>query len=492
MKAMDTTHNLKASSLARYEGEPSEHGSRTAWVLFAVLAFLLVKQLAWLAVIPIWQTPDEPAHFQYVQYLAETGRVPVFNPERPPNVSSAEVNHTEVNGSLNHLAFHPENRPLFTTSTLGPAEEALAKMTRADRLSDGNSSAAPYPPGYYYPAAFAYRLFGGDTVLARVFAVRALSILYVLVTAWAAFRVAGMLWSSLLVRASFALLVGLQPMLSMSGVSVNNDAMLVACGSLVALGLAIVWKHGASWRMGMALGIVAGVGMLTKPQMLPLVVIVPVAALAGTVARREGIGRLMGFLAGYAALLTGAYLPWILFCKAVYGAWMPSLLGLTTAPGLSLWEYAWQWLLQPGLSRTHVLWVVQFWGSFGWLDTVVEDPAYRLVTLFMVVGAIGAWRWIKSSQTEGRALLLGAGTVSLAFLAFLYLAEYQVVNRTGIPMLQGRYWLPVLVPTMLTVFAGCLYLAPTGKDRWTAAAIALGALCLNLACWLRLIERYYV
>lgn len=465
---------------------------RTAMALVAVLAFLLIKQVAWLAVIPMWQTPDEPAHFQYVQYLAETGRLPVFHPQLPSNVSSPEVQHTEKNASLNTVAFHPENRPVFTASADGPGEDELTRLTPADRLSDGNSTAAPYPPGYYYPAAWVYRLFGSDTVLVRFFAVRALSIVFVLLTAWAAFALAGMLWPSCLIRSSFALLVGSQPMLSMSGVSVNNDAMLVACGSLLALGLAHLWKRGTTWWLGLILGLIAGLGMLTKPQMLPLAMLVPAAGVVSTIGRREGRGRLAGFLAAYGGILLLSYAPWLYHCKQVYGMWMPSLMGPATSPGTSLWAYAWEWFLQPGLSRTHTLWVVGFWGSFGWLDTVVSDPAYRLVTAFMVVGTYGAWRWIKASHQPARMLLLGAGIVSLAFLAFLYLAEYQVVNRTGIPMLQGRYWLPVLIPTLLAVFAGTMHMTPAGKHRWTAAAIAVAALGFNLACWLRLIERYYV
>lgn len=460
--------------------------------LLAVLAFLLIKQVAWLAVIPIWQTPDEPAHFQYVQYLAETGHLPVFNPGRDSNVSSPEVQYTEKQAGLNWIAFHPENRPLFTATADGPGEAELARISHTDRLSDGNSTAAPYPPGYYLPAAWVYRFFENDTVLVRVFAVRAVSIAFVLLTAWAAFAMAGMLWPSLLIRSSFALLVGSQPMLSMSGVSVNNDAMLIACGSLLALGLAHLWKRGATWWLGAILGLVAGIGMLTKPQMLPLALLAPTAGVVSAIVRREGWGRLASFLVAFAAFVLLCYLPWVYHCKQVYGMWMPSLMGAASASGTSLGAYLWEWWLKPGLSRTHSLWVVGFWGYFGWLDTMVEDPAYRIVTAFMVVGTYGAWRWLKAPRKPGRVLLLGAGVLSLAFLAFLYLAEYQVVNRTGIPMLQGRYWLPVLIPTLLAVFAGTLHLAPVGKQRWTAAAIAVAALCLNLACWLRLIERYYV
>ncbi|MNY75910.1 hypothetical protein D3C86_2153270 [compost metagenome] len=59
-------------------------------------------------------------------------------------------------------------------------------------------------------------------------------------------------------------------------------------------------------------------------------------------------------------------------------------------------------------------------------------------------------------------------------------------------MLQGRYWLPVLLPLMLVGFGGVLKLSPLDKQRVTAGAIAIAALLFNTLCLLRLIERYYV
>ena len=41
------------------------------WLLLATL----LKQIIFLAVIPLWHGPDEQAHFAQVQYLAEFGRL---------------------------------------------------------------------------------------------------------------------------------------------------------------------------------------------------------------------------------------------------------------------------------------------------------------------------------------------------------------------------------------------------------------------------------
>src|SRR5271156_835893 len=46
---------------------------RAAWAC-AIIATL--SAACWSLVTPPFQAPDEPSHFAYVQYLAETGRLP--------------------------------------------------------------------------------------------------------------------------------------------------------------------------------------------------------------------------------------------------------------------------------------------------------------------------------------------------------------------------------------------------------------------------------
>ncbi|HEY9897918.1 MAG TPA: DUF2142 domain-containing protein [Pantanalinema sp.] len=463
----------------------------TATILALVLALVLLKQIAWLVVIPIWQTPDEPAHFHHVQYLGETGRLPVFDAHKPLTGDSEEVGHTAAQTGLNWVAYRPDHKVPVTDGPDGPLESRLREQPPLARTNDGNSSAANYPPGYYYPASLVYRAFWNGTVVDRVFAVRALSSLFILVTAAAAFFLSGALWPSRFVRACFALLVGFQPMLSMAGVSVNNDAILIALASLTAWTLAVQWQRGLSLGRGALLGLLVGLGMLSKPQMIVFLGLVPAAALAQALWRKEGALAWLRAMAAFGLVFAACYAPWLWHCRQTYGMWMPSLLGAIPVMDVPLHSYVWHYMVKPGLTRTHDLWVVGFWANFGWLDTMVFDPAYRLVELFMWIGALGTWRWLRRRQT-GWQVMLVAVAAAAGFLAFLYMAEYQVFRPTGTPMLQGRYWLPVLLPLMLIGFGGVLNLSPVGKQRVTAGVIAIVALLFNALCLLRLIERYYV
>ncbi len=46
-------------------------------LLLASAAILLV---AWSLVVPIYEAPDEPAHWAYAQYLHEYQQLPVYSP----------------------------------------------------------------------------------------------------------------------------------------------------------------------------------------------------------------------------------------------------------------------------------------------------------------------------------------------------------------------------------------------------------------------------
>lgn len=471
---------------------PTQSAARpgTGW-LVVVLAFVLLKQLMWLAALPLWQSPDEPAHFHYVQYLAETGRLPRFDRSRPTNVSSPEVAYTETHALLNHAAFHTDHRPVTGTASVAPGEARLRQPPPLERLNDGNSTAAPYPPAYYGLAAAVYRLFGDSDILTRVFAVRSLSIAFVLGTVVLAWLLAGELWPGPRIRAAFALVVGCQPMLAMMGVSVNNDAMLVMSGSALAWLLLRTWRVAPGVLSGVAMGLCLGVAWLTKPQGMVLAPFIPmITAMFTWQQGRPWLGwvRAMAGVAIGTAMLAG---PWLWHLQQTYGTFLPALGGLSPVPMTTLPRYLAEHVLQPGLSRTHTVWVEQYWATFGWLDTRTSDLAYRIVEAFAWVGAFGAWRAARQCPGRLRSVLAGCLLLTAGFLVALYAAEYQVVRGTGIPMLQGRYLLPVLLPHMLMFFTGCLMLARQERRVLVAGILAAGFVSFQALALLRVLERYY-
>src|SRR3990167_1557029 len=82
---------------------------KTIWILFFLI--LIVKQLAWIAFIPLWQFPDEQAHFAQVQNLVEASSK--TGEERA--TTSREIYESEVilgtdrnDLGNNNYTYHPE------------------------------------------------------------------------------------------------------------------------------------------------------------------------------------------------------------------------------------------------------------------------------------------------------------------------------------------------------------------------------------------------
>ena len=460
-------------------------------ILLAILALVFVKQLAWLTAMPLWHTPDEDAHYQYVEYLAETGRLPIFTRATPLNQYSQEVVLSLQQSGVEEVKFRPPIQPILTSSTTGPGEERFSQQPRLSRSSDGNSSAAVYAPGYYFPAALAYRAVEDGTLMDRVFAVRAVSIGFVLLTTFLAFQLAGLLWSNLYVRAGFALFVGMHPVLSFLGVSVNNDAMLVALGSAALVYLAYALKTGFSFRQGLVLGFVLGFGLLAKPQMMWFVLVTPFLAALAALYRRDSWKRLIRYGLGVGLSVAMLYGPWLAYCKLTYGTWVPSLIASEGQQAMSLLEFIGTSLSAPGLERAFHLWIISYWANLGWHDTYLAHPVYLALAAFMFLGGIGTLITIFREKDLATLITAASACLALGYLVFLYYAEFQVMRLTGAALLQGRYWLPVILPISAVCFGGLLALLPKERRVQGGVALALASILLNLLTLLRMIERYY-
>ena len=486
-----TTTSL--SSTTSRTGRPGRDGLAPTWVLPLILTLVLVKQLAWLALVPIWQTPDEPAHFDYVQFLAETGKLPTYAPARPFNVPSEEVGHTTRETRLGEVAFRPYVRQPFTATDQGPGEDRLRRLPALGRVSDGNSTASVYGPGYYFPASLVYRMCHDGTVIDRVFAVRALSIGFVLVTVVAAFGFAGWMWPLMgwQVQAAFSLMVGYQPMFSMLGISVNNDAACIAIASIVIVAVTRWASRPMSWWQGAILGLLVGLGLVTKPTMLFWMGAVPVAVSLAAFRQKWSFGQWLipglAFLAGTMLI----WAPWLATCHAKYGAFFPPLPALQTPDPMSFARYVWLYFLKPGTTRLHDMWVEGYWAYFGWLDTRLTGFTYGVLGFLgwgAGIGSLVASRRPGADRLRQLAPLAGA----LLYLAYLYVIEWRIIRTTGSPVLQGRYWLPFILPVSAVLMNGWMTWFPRDRARYMAIAWAALVILLNLACLVRLVDRYYV
>src|SRR3990172_1737385 len=98
--------------------------------LVLLLAATFFSGVLWAAVIPLWQIPDEPAHFGYIQDLGE--RASLF-PE--DDYYPAEVHTVFWQTRLAALPFHPETtQPFQPDSRDGPEEDEIKELPRSLRV----------------------------------------------------------------------------------------------------------------------------------------------------------------------------------------------------------------------------------------------------------------------------------------------------------------------------------------------------------------------
>lgn len=422
----------------------------------AVLAVILAAYLAlaglYAARTPDWQAPDEPAHYNYVRQIADEGRLPVIAPGDWQQ---------EYQEALKASGFDP------------------ALLDRLDTVQYEDHQ----PPLYYLLQTPVYALSGGDLLALRL--ASALLGAGAVIGAWAVIR-AALPGRTSLALAGAGFIAFLPQRLSIAA-SVNNDAL---ADLVVALTLwaAVVYLRGAQRVPPLALGVLAGIALITKTTVYFLAGIVVLAVLLRW--RRERWPPRTA-----AAHLAAAILPALL----IGGMWWARNLdtyGGTDFTGLDRHDAVTVGQLRTdeyientlgGSERQYVENLLtttfhSFWGQFGWMAVPLPATVYRtlwVITLGLLTGAaIYAWheRFPRTLDGPERdALIVFAAVTVLVIAAFAW------YNRDFVQF-QGRYLYPALIPLALIVAAGLRGWAGLVAGRraiadWLPLA-AVGALAL--------------
>jgi hypothetical protein len=472
--------------------------------LCALLA--CINAVCWSVITPPFEAPDEPAHFAYVQQLAETSHLPSSN-EGPYSASEEGAMRAVLIGEV---LWHPEHHTISNKLQERQLQELLAEpLANTDNGNAGVASSEP--PLYYALQVIPYDIGKSDSVLGSLALMRLLS------TIMAAFTA---LFTYLFVREALpgvpwawtvgGLSVALAPLLGfMSGV-VNPDSMLYAVSAAIFFCLARGFRRGLTPRLAIALGALVTVGLLTKVNFVGLIPGIGVGALVLFIRALRERPHPRSF---YAALALAVAIPVtpvgvyilvnVLSGKAGLGL-VSSAISLTTGRESLIGElrYIWEFYLPRipgmknefgGLTTTRDIWFNRSVGLYGWLDTSfapwVDDVALILVTLIALLG-------IRSLLARRRALrrrvaeLLVYATVALGLMALLGSDSYLHKSIEGAGWAQPRYLMP-LVP--LVAIAVALAARGAGR-RWgpvVGTLIVTLVLAQDIFSQLQTVARFY-
>ncbi len=389
------------------------------------------------ALTPIWQVPDEPAHYNYIRALAEGRGFPVI--ER---------------GDYDQAYLRRLTEEKF------PLELPIEPLEYEDHQ----------PPLYYLLATPVYLLFDGAVIPLRL-----LSVLFgagVLVVAF------GTVKSLFPARPSLALmtaaLIAFIPQHVAMTAGVNNDTLaeLIVGANLWALVIYAKGRRNPPWPIGLLLT----AALLTKTTAY-VVIGVAVAAVALRRQRERRTWKWAALQLAWMiipALLLSA--PWFIRNGLTYGWRDPLGLNRHNAvvvgqPRTSEWlaDYGWRGLL----SRMKRTTFQSFWGQFGWMGVVLPARIYQALKLFTAILMLGFIFWLIQQRPRLHSSLLLACSAFLTFSAFAW------YNLTFVQH-QGRYLFPALIPIGAAAALGLDRLAKILPRRWRPWALSVPFLSLAL------------
>lgn len=455
--------------------------------LLTILSLYLILGIAYSLATPLGEGPDEPGHIAFIAFLNDQHRLP---------------RHGDSQGPLSQQIKHP---PLYYA--LGALATGWADLDglwfRPNPHFSANIEHAPSPaahqhlPGERFPYAEPY-------LAMRI--VRWLTVLFGLVAVAATYVIARTVWPGAphLAWGSAAAIAFLPQFLFMQGV-VNNDGLVNMLAALALLAALRVALGGARRADLIALGVVLGLGLLTKLTFVALVAVGGLAVLAA--AYRQRSARVLA----QAALFTG--LPMLL----IAGWWFARNLWLNgDLLGWGRWVAATEDLRrEPLLDELPQYFVQQsqsIWGRFGWMSVPLPEALYTLLEWVSAIAAAGlillvvrsAWRrWSPQGRDVGlrdevdirekdRATVDHDGTSPASPHGAPTLATAPATapatDLLGTP--DSRWGFALLVATVVLVYASVFRLLFTfdlvvaqGRYLFTALPAMALLFTLGLAAW---------
>ncbi len=439
---------------------------RNLLILFVFLS--LIKGLLFAAIIPAWQGPDEPVQFGYVQYLVERKTFPIMGKAfLPPSIIA----------SLNRVDFWRYRG--WETDFAGPPPDPL---TKKDILYS-----AMHPPLYYSMCIPFYLVARSGGILAQLFSVRLFNVILGGLVVLLAFKITQIIFpGDYFMWIGATSLVLLHPQLSFTMAVTNNDNLTILLLSLLLYILILAFKNSLTTKRSVVVGLILGLGMLSKGFFLAAVPLIGFCYLLILLRRDLNILTILSFFKYLCLTYFSGFLVcgwWYLRNLQIYGSLNPIIKYERPITSLSVLLFKTQFLRDL---------FVSFWGNFGWHCFKLPHSIYRILFISCALSAVGillhflkiASRRIKPPAHSLQSLILLLACI-FGFLAILVWYEFKIAT------VQGRYFFPSIIPFCVLLVLGIKNLIPSPLRKLGLLAFLSGATYLNIFSLYFIILFYY-
>ncbi|MDZ4672583.1 MAG: DUF2142 domain-containing protein [Phototrophicales bacterium] len=369
------------------------------------IAYLIIGVLFALYT-PLWQTPDEPAHYHYIAQIPTIGL---------PTIETGDWDSAYLD-ALKSTKFADINPQTFATIQYEDHQ----------------------PPLYYLLATPVYAITNGNPHAIRIF-----SVLIGMIIVWCAYGIGRLMFpNSPQIALGVAGFVAFHPQHLHIITSINNDVLAWALVGIFLV-LAITYLKTGNSRLPLFMGILVGIAFMTKATAYFLLAI---GLLAILLKRKNLFLAIMQFISP--AVILG--LIWWIRNIAVYG--FPDFLGLRAHDAVvvgqlrtaeRIAELGFGGYLSEFMQTTYN----SFWGQFGWMAVPMPTWIYIGILALLIVAVVGFFIGKRDESPQRGVWLLLTATTLLAVVAYVY-------YNSEFVQYQGRYMFPLLIPLGIGLVVG--------------------------------------
>ncbi len=440
------------------------------WPFLLVLAFYFTITFNYSFNVPVWEAPDEPAHFAYTHHIRTQGGPPIQSFDEGKNLVETG-HHPPLYYYLGVLATLPLNLSDFDRARTNPHFSFSNTDGGVNRFEHANEDKLyPNTLTAVQLIRLISTLFGAGTLLVIYLAGLVL------------FGGKGWEWAlngriPALLATTF---VATLPQFNfLSGAANNDNAVIFFCAFTLYLCLRLLLLppvgpgESKGWLFFALVGLAVGLGLLSKYNE---VVYIPLVGLSLVVAawkqRSWGYFLKSSFISGGVCVAVAGW--WFLRSQILYG----------DPAGWDMWRSSFHSIEQTDkfqitgafLDHTWARWFNSFWGYFGWFNLPLEPETYKWLARLSLVIGLGVTGLVLTllvglllknrpkfnkiiskvggyDRRSGLGLLFcGLAIVLVVISAFNYAVTF------GDAGTQGRYLFPALAPLALVFSGGLVWL----------------------------------
>lgn len=423
---------------------------------------ILFKQLLWSGFIPVFQTPDEQAHFAQVQNIAEGRGAASFSGFSTSN----EIYQTEIllhtvrdKQGNNSYTFHPEFNIEYSGLTQGLYESEIVNFPHAYRSEMVITESTFYPPLYYTLASVFYRFVYPTDIITRMMVTRLLSLCIFMAICYFTYLIGKIIFpQNRILQIGLIIFIGFQPMYSFVGAGITSDNLF---NLIFVIGIYLCSKYledAQGVYFAYAFFYVLLAGLLTKPQGYLLLFMLPGVYVLHTISQGK---RLSGKLVRLVLVLVGVLL--IPALAVLQGKSMvqeiPALNQLSSLSIPTFIAYA-----KTTLIHTYREVLPWYWGVFRWLSLSYPRWLHRIINITSGLAIIGIGLYIwdyykKKDLVIAPKFFMFLLYISCMYFAALFMFDYLFHATYNFSFgIQGRYYFPVIIAHMSLLLVGLVTL----------------------------------